>query len=122
MSNTISRALSLAATHYVDKHQLKLDACELYPRLKSLAQNGNCLLGSEITEIAISADYQSLTVTELVERIEVLAKQMVEFGNLMLKAAHAGLVDAAIDGCLDSDANAWHLPSFAEAYCADGRA
>ena len=29
-------------------------------------------------------------------------------------AAHAGLIGAAIDGSLDSDANAWHLPSFAE--------
>jgi hypothetical protein len=115
MRNTVSRALTLAATHYVDGQLINFDADEVYPRLKTLSQEGNCLLASEITEFSVSADYQNLTVTELVERIEVSANQMVAFGNLMLKAAHAGLVDAAIDGGLDSDANAWHLPSFAEA-------
>ncbi|HBO2935121.1 TPA: hypothetical protein L4R50_000115 [Pseudomonas aeruginosa] len=116
MSHAVARALTLAATHFVDGQLLKFDADEVYPRLKTLSQEGNCLLASEVRDFAISPDYQHLTVTELVDRIEVTANQMVVFGKLMLEAAHAGLVDAAIDGSLDSDANTWHLPSLAEAH------
>ena len=73
-------------------------------------------LASEVRDFTISPDYQHLTVTELVERIEVTANQMVVFGELMLEAAHAGLVEAACDDELDSDASTWHLPSLAEAH------
>ena len=116
MSLAVARALTLAATHFVDGQLPNFDADEVYPRLKTLSQEGNCLLAREVRDFAISPDYQHLTVTELVERIEVTANQMVAFGKLMLEAAHAGLVEAACDDELDSDASAWHLPSLAEAH------
>lgn len=116
MSHVFARAITLAASHFVDDQLINFDADELYPRMKQLATEGNCLIACEITDFTVSAEYQSLTVTELVERVEVAANQMMAFGKLMLEAAHSGLVEAAIDGSLDSDANTWHLPSLAEAH------
>lgn len=116
MSHVLERALTIAASHYVDASELKFDACELYPHLQELARQDDNLMASEISEFSVSADYQSLSVLELVRNIEVAANQMMEFGKVMLDAAHAGLVDAAIEGCLDSDANTWHLPTLAEGF------
>ncbi|ELQ8317613.1 TPA: hypothetical protein L6A34_31535 [Pseudomonas aeruginosa] len=115
MSHVLARALTLSATHFVDGQLLNYDADEVYPRLKTLSSEGNCLLASQVRDFPINPDYRNLTVTELVERIELTATQMVAFGELMLEAAHAGLVEAACEDELDSDASAWHLPSFAEA-------
>ena len=41
---------------------------------------------------------------------------MVSVAKDALKAAHEGLIESAIDGSLDSDANTWHLPSLAEQF------
>ncbi|WP_121498225.1 hypothetical protein [Pseudomonas aeruginosa] len=115
MSHAVARALTLAATHYVDGQLLKFDADEVYPRLKTLSQEGNCLLASEVRDFTISPDYHHLTVTELVERIEVTANQMVEFGKLMLTAAHEGLMEAVEEPGFEMDASRWDLAAFAEA-------
>ncbi len=116
MTHALTRALNLSATHFVDGQLLNYDADEVYPRLKTLSSEGNCLLASDVRDFPISPDYRHLTVTELVERIELTANQMVAFANLMLEAAHAGLLEAACDDELDSDAGTWNLPGFAEAH------
>lgn len=115
MNNAQSRALTIAASSYVDTTLLKLDACELYPRLKSLSQSGSCLLASEIEDFAISAEHQHLTVTELVQSIESSANQMVMFGKLMLEAAHEGLMEAVEEPGFEMDATRWDFEAFAEA-------
>jgi hypothetical protein len=114
MKPAIARALTLAASHHVDCHQLTINADELYPILKELSKSGNCLLASEITDFTISAPSQHLTVTELVESIEVSANQMVEFGKLMLNAAHEGLMDAVEEPGFEMDASRWDFAAFAE--------
>ncbi|PBV09250.1 hypothetical protein CJU35_05185 [Pseudomonas aeruginosa] len=116
MSHAVARALTLAATHFVDGQLLKFDADEVYPRLITLSQEGNCLLASEVPGFTISADYLHLTVTELVERIEVTANQMVEFGKLMLTAAHEGLMEAVEEPGFEMDASRWDFAAFAEAH------
>lgn len=115
MRKTVSRALTLAATHYVDGQLINFDADEVYPRLKTLSQEGNCLLASEVRDFTISSDYQHLTITELVDRIEVSANQMAEFGKLMLDAAHEGLMEAVDEPGFEMDASRWDFAAFAEA-------
>ncbi|UXH55927.1 hypothetical protein N5876_32790 (plasmid) [Pseudomonas aeruginosa] len=83
MSHVLARALTLSATHFVDGQLLNYDADEVYPRLKTLSSEGNCLLASEVRDFPINPDYRNLTVTELVERIEQTADQMVAFANLI---------------------------------------
>ena len=89
-SNAIARALTLAVAHHIDCLRSNVQADELYPRLKSYAREGNYLLASDIPDFVVRSDYESLTVTELLERVEVSANQMVEFGQLMLVAAQQG--------------------------------
>jgi hypothetical protein len=98
ISNAVDRALTLAVAHHIDCLKSPTQADELYSRLKSHAREGIYLLAGDIPDFVVSADYQYLSVTELLERVEVSANQMVEFGQLMLSAAQQGLTEVLGDG------------------------
>tara|TARA_R110002124_G_scaffold128157_9_gene288594 strand:+ start:5698 stop:6045 length:348 start_codon:yes stop_codon:yes gene_type:complete len=101
MSHAIARALTLAATHFVDCRLEDFDADEIYPHLQELSGRGDFVLAGDVTDFSICCDYQHMTLEELLMRIEVSANQMVEFGKLMLDAAHKGLMEVIDDPAFD---------------------
>jgi len=114
MTNLQARAHELAAASYVDEQQLKLDSCELYPRLKALASRTN-VPASEAPEFAFKPEHHHLCVAEIVQQIEASANAMLAFGKLVLEAAHEGLMDAVDEPGFEMDAYRWDFTAFAEA-------
>lgn len=97
------------------------DALAVYDQLKALGAEYADTPLDQIDDdvIELGGVYEgdlSQTLAELISDIEHLADEMVSVTKEVLKAAHEGLIEAAIDGTLDSDANTWHLPSLAEQF------
>lgn len=111
-------ALSTAAHARLALSRQPSDALATYLELKAAAESSDKVRMDRMHAFPGSGhaeDDDEVFVVDMLDAIEKTAKAMAGFARLTLKAAHAGLVDAAIDGSLDSDANAWHLPSYAEA-------
>jgi hypothetical protein len=112
-----TQALSIAAHVRLALSGKPSDALSAYFELKQAAELSDKARTERMhafPSAGHSEEDDEVFVVDMLDAIEKTAKVMTRFGRLMLKAAHAGLVDAAIDGTLDSDANEWHLPSFAE--------
>lgn len=97
------------------------DALAVYDQLKALGAEyaGTPLNQIDGDVIELGGIYEgdlSQPLAELISYIEHLADEMVSVAKDALKAAHEGLIESAIDGSLDSDANTWHLPSLAEQF------
>lgn len=96
-------------------------ALGVYDQMQSLlVDHADLTLGSlEYVCDDLGAVYEGdldMKLSELMSRIDHLTDEMLGFAREVMKAAHDGLVDAAIEGTLDSDANTWHLPSLADAF------
>lgn len=121
---TAQNALALTA---IEKHALTVaaharlalegkpsEALAVYIELKQAAELTKELRMEDFEDAGHASEDDAVFVVDMMHAIEYAANTLADFGKLMLNAAHAGLVEAAIDGSLDSDAGAWHLLSLAE--------
>lgn len=110
-----THALTIAAHSRLAVEGEPSEALAAYFELKAAVANGDGEMPMlNLEDSSHAGEDDDVLIGAMVSNIEYHAQVMIEFGNGLLKAAHAGLMEAAIDGSLDSDANAWHLPSFAE--------
>lgn len=111
-----THALTVAAHSRLALEGSPAEALAAYVELKKAAGMADTRMDrmQDFESTGHAEEDDAVFVVDMVAAIEFVANKMTDFGNLMLRAAHAGLVEAAIEGNLDYDANAWHLPSIAE--------
>ncbi|XLY90544.1 hypothetical protein ACK8QS_22245 (plasmid) [Ectopseudomonas mendocina] len=111
-TQTHKLALATAAHTQLRLEGTQADALAAYEMLKG--KESKLRLCEIEEEIGICCEDEDVTAGSMVLIIEGLASTLVEFARDRLADAHAGLVELAIDGALDSDATAWHLPGIVE--------
>lgn len=111
-----AHALSLAAHNHVALGSTALEALEVFMQLKAMSEDDKTrdLRICEVKFVGNASEDDEGLVHEMVSMIEHDAQSLIDFGKSLLNAAHLGLIDAAIDGSLDSDATTWNLYSLAE--------
>lgn len=115
MSKISKQALMIAAANHVRLEDGQHAAYAAYLLMKDKAASEPESLMFEL-DIEVPDSISSEKIKTIVDQIEYEANTLEAFGKSLLKAAHNGLIEAAIDGSLDSDANAWSLNDYAEAH------
>lgn len=102
----------LAIKRSVDLHLEGLEEEELYPAYEALVelQRSHTHPGNLKPRI----EYRNLSWTDILGRVVAGANYLEAFLREGLGFAHEGLIEAAIDGNLDSDATAWDMCGLVE--------
>jgi hypothetical protein len=115
-------ALTTAAHLHVAIEDSEQDSLELYCRLKAMAADSAEVQVISLGDEPIPSEYDYLTVQELVELIELDAKEFLDFSLRMLDAAHQGLMSAVEKPGFEMDASRWDFKAFADSHLHDAAA
>lgn len=113
-NNMLKKALMIAANGLIALEGTPEESYEEYLKLKEMAKENPDMRMDDLDDLGGAWEGDANTmIHEMVSEIEFNAKNLVDFAKEALNAAHQGLIEAAIDGSLDSDANAWSLEDYA---------
>lgn len=114
MSAIYDLALTVAAHNHVAIDGSEQDSLALFRRMKAMAEEGSETQIISLADEPIPSEYDYMTVGELVAMIEGEASQLVAFAQIILGAAHQGMLAAVEKSGVERNESRWDFNMLAE--------